>query len=68
MAAPLFPLRQLVATPGALALLADAHTNPTELLTRHQADDWGGVSPEDARESSFSWASGAIASSAATSA
>jgi len=54
MAAPLFPLGQLVATPGALALLADGHMNPTELLARHQAGDWGEVPPEDARENELS--------------
>ena len=54
MAAPLFSLGELVATPGALALLADAHTNPAELLTRHQGGDWGEVPPEDARENELS--------------
>ena len=54
MAAPLFPLGQLVATPGALALLADARTNPAELLARHQAGDWGEVPPEDGRENELS--------------
>ena len=54
MAAPLFPLGQLVATPGALALLADAHANPAELLARHLAGDWGEVPPEDVRENELS--------------
>jgi hypothetical protein len=54
MAAPLFSLGQLVATPGALALLADVHTNPAELLIRHQGSDWGQVPPEDARENEIS--------------
>jgi len=40
MAVPLFSLGQLVATPGTLALLADAGENPAELLVRHQEGDW----------------------------
>jgi hypothetical protein len=54
MAAPLFSLGELVATPGALALLAEAGVNPAELLARHQAGDWGEVPPEDARENELS--------------
>jgi hypothetical protein len=41
MACPLFSLGQLVATPGALALVAGAGASPAELLARHQAGDWG---------------------------
>ena len=48
--AALFPLGRVVATPGALATLGEAATSPAELLIRHQAGDWGEVSPEDARE------------------
>lgn len=54
MTAPLFSLGQLVATPGALTLLAEAGENPAELLARHQSGDWGGVSTEDARENELS--------------
>lgn len=50
MAAPLFSLGQLVATPGALALLADTGESPALLLDRHVCGDWGEVPPEDARE------------------
>jgi hypothetical protein len=32
---PLFSLGRIVATPGALALLAVAGTDPVELLSRH---------------------------------
>ncbi len=47
MSAPLFPLGQAVATPGAL----DASRYPgqlLELLARHVRGDWGCVDPEDA--------------------
>jgi hypothetical protein len=54
MAAPLFSLGQVVATPGALTLLAGAPTNPAELLARHQGGDWGEVPPEDSRENELS--------------
>jgi len=54
MAAPLFSLGQLVATPGALALLAGAGESPAELLARHQGGDWDEVLSEDARENELS--------------
>lgn len=44
----LFPLGQIVATPGALDLLDRSETNATELLSRHQEGDWGCVPPVDA--------------------
>lgn len=50
MTAVLFPLGRIVATPGALSLLAATATNPAKLLDRHAAGDWGEVPPEDARE------------------
>jgi hypothetical protein len=48
--APLFDLGRVVATPGAMALLASAGENPARLLERHASGDWGEVPPEDARE------------------
>ena len=48
--APLFDLGRVVATPGAMALLASAGENLARLLERHAAGDWGEVPPEDARE------------------
>lgn len=50
----LFPLGQIVATPGALALLTETGTHPVRLLARHQTGDWGNVPPEDARENALS--------------
>ena len=38
---PLFPAGQIVATPGALALLEQANKTPLELLSRHLRGDWG---------------------------
>ncbi len=54
MAGPLFPLGRMVATPGALSVLAAAGENPADLLDRHQSGDWGEVTPEDAKENEFS--------------
>ena len=55
---PLFPLGQLVATPGALQALAAAAVTPAQLLARHVAGDWGEIPPEDAAENAFSLAHG----------
>jgi len=51
MAAPLFEVGNLVATPGALATLTPEE--PLTLLSRHVSGDWGDVSPEDAAENEF---------------
>ena len=50
MAAPLFPLGRIVATPAALNALVMAGRDPGELLERHQSGDWGDVPSEDAAE------------------
>ncbi len=50
----LFPLGQVVATPGALEALGEAGQTPWALLQRHQAGDWGEVPPEDQQENDFS--------------
>lgn len=44
----LFPLGQVVATPGAIDLLDRAGVNAGQLLNRHQHGDWGTVCAEDA--------------------
>ena len=50
----LFSLGRVVATPGALEVLEEARTSPSELLARHASDDWGGVPAADARENELS--------------
>jgi hypothetical protein len=50
MAAPLFSLGRVVATPGALNALVEAGQDPGELLERHQSGDWGDIPREDAAE------------------
>lgn len=50
----LFPLGQVVATPGALAALAKAGQGPQDFLTRHVSGEWGDLSEEDRRENQIS--------------
>ena len=54
MAAPLFLLGRVVATPGAIQLLVDASADAAQLLGRHACGDWGEVPLEDARENELS--------------
>jgi hypothetical protein len=51
---PLFDLGQLVATPGALAVLEKTGQNPMEFLSRHVTGDWGDLPEEDKKENQFS--------------
>jgi hypothetical protein len=51
---PLFPLGQIVATPGALAALEKAGQNPQEFLARHVSGEWGDLCEEDRNENQFS--------------
>ena len=50
MQKPLFPLGQVVATPGAL----DLGVNFYPFLRRHQCGDWGELDAEDRAENDFS--------------
>ena len=43
----LFPLGQIVATPGAIEALTEAKTPPMSLLIRHVAGDFGDIDSED---------------------
>ena len=47
---PRFPLGQLVATPGALHLLALVGISPHTLLQRHVCGDWGELDDTDRSE------------------
>jgi len=51
---PLFPAGQIVATPGALALLEQANKSPLEFLSRHLRGDWGDLCQEDKAENELS--------------
>jgi hypothetical protein len=50
----LFPLGQVVATPGALAALLEAGQSPLEFLVRHVTGDWGELPSEDVKENEYS--------------
>ena len=54
----LFPLGQIVATPGALAALERAQQAPTCVLVRHASGDWGELEPTDVAENEYSIAHG----------
>jgi len=51
---PLFPAGQIVATPGALALLERTNKTPIEFLSRHLRGDWGDLCPEDKTDNELS--------------
>lgn len=51
---PLFPAGQIVATPGALAVLERANRSPLEFLSRHFRGDWGDLCQEDKTENELS--------------
>ena len=51
---PLFPAGQIVATPGALALLQRVNKSPVEFLSRHLRGDWGDLCQEDKTENELS--------------
>jgi hypothetical protein len=50
----LFPLGQIVATPGALTALTRADQTPLEFLCRHAAGDWGQLDAHDVAENLYS--------------
>ena len=51
---PLFPPGRLVATPGALALLAQVNRSSVEFVSRHLRGDWGDLCQEDKTENEVS--------------
>ena len=44
---PRFPLGQIVATPGALAVLAESGESASVFLKRHNGGDWGQICQDD---------------------
>ena len=52
--APRFALGQMVATPGALALLEQTGFSALALVSRHVHGDWGDLCEEDRTENEFS--------------
>jgi hypothetical protein len=54
----LFPLGQIVATPGALEALEVSQQSPAEFLERHAKGDWGELSADDIAENEFSLKNG----------
>ena len=44
---PKFPIGRLVATPGALAAMAEAGQNAMHFISRHIVGDWGDCDDED---------------------
>lgn len=44
---PLFPLGQIVATPGALEALTQSSQSPLDFISRHQDGDWGECDSDD---------------------
>jgi hypothetical protein len=52
--APLFPLGQVVATPGALEALEESGQEPIEFLRRHVTGDWGQLDKADIQENEYS--------------
>lgn len=52
--AQLFPLSQIVATPGVFEALESSGQTPAEFLTRHARGDWGDLSADDIAENEFS--------------
>jgi hypothetical protein len=51
---PLFSAGQIVATPGALALLNEAKRTPQQFLSRHLRGDWGDLCHDDMAENELS--------------
>jgi len=50
----LFPLGQVVMTPGAMAALAASDDDPLAFLFRHVSGDWGELDDNDVRENELS--------------
>jgi len=55
---PLFPLGQVVATPGALAALEKAGQTAQQFLSRHVGGDWATYAKKTARKTNSAWNAG----------
>jgi hypothetical protein len=53
-----FPLGQIVVTPGALRAPEEAGQGPIEFLQRHALGDWSELDDEDKQENEFSLQNG----------
>ena len=49
MIEPKFPLGRIVATPGALDLIAEQALHPMDFVLRHVSGEWGDLTKEDCR-------------------
>ena len=58
MTPTLFPLGDVVATPGALTALAAAGQTPLEFLAHHARGDWGSLDAEDRRHNDLALRTG----------
>ncbi len=54
MSKPLFPLGQIVSTPGAVEALTQEGSDFMEFLRRHVSGDWGDLCAADRRENELS--------------
>jgi hypothetical protein len=54
----LFPLGQIVSTPGALDALGKEAIGADELIARHVSGDWGELCEDDRRENDLSMTEG----------
>ena len=54
MSGALFPLGQVVITPGAMAAFEASGDDPLAFLFRHGSGDWGELDDDDVRENELS--------------
>ncbi len=57
-ASPRFKLGRILATPGALEVIADANVSIVDLLIRHLRGDWGDLSDSDRHQNDLAITAG----------
>lgn len=57
-AGPRFKLGRILATPGALEVITDAHVSIVDLLIRHMRGDWGDLSDSDRQQNELAITAG----------